>query len=152
MQSAAANPQEYFESLPEERKEVMKRLRKVILENLPEGFVEEMGYGMPAYVVPHSIYPSGYHCNPKLPLPFISLASQKNFIAFYHMGLYADQKTLDWFLEEYPKHVSGKLDMGKSCLRFKKTEQIPFELIGQLVQKFSVHDWIDCYESNFKKS
>lgn len=152
MQSAAANPQEYFESLPEERKEVMKRLRKVILENLPKGFVEEMGYGMPAYVVPHSIYPSGYHCNPKLPLPFISLASQKNFIAFYHMGLYVDQKTLDWFLEEYPKHVSGKLDMGKSCLRFKKTEQIPFELIGQLVQKFSVQDWIYCYESNFKKS
>ena len=151
MQSAAANPQEYFESLQEERKEVMKRLRKVILENLPEGFIEEMGYGMPAYVVPHSIYPSGYHCNPKLPLPFISLASQKNFIAFYHMGLYADKKTLDWFLEEYPRYTSTKLDMGKSCLRFKKPEHIPFELIGKLVQKFSVQNWIDCYESNFKR-
>lgn len=129
----------------------MNRLRKVILENLPEGFTEEMTYGMPGYVVPHSIYPQGYHCNPKLPLPFISLASQKNFIAFYHMGLYADKKILDWFQEEYPKHMHTKADMGKSCLRFKKSEHIPFELIGQLVRKFSVQDWISCYESNLRK-
>lgn len=151
MQSTVSSPQEYFDSLPEERKEAMNRLRKVILENLPEGFTEEMSYGMPGYVVPHSIYPQGYHCNPKLPLPFMSLASQKNFIAFYHMGLYADKKIMDWFLEEYPKHMQTKADMGKSCLRFKKPEHIPFELIGQLVQKFSVQDWISCYESNFRK-
>lgn len=151
MQSAAASPQEYFNSLPEERREAMNRLRKVILENLPEGFTEEMTYGMPGYVVPHSIYPQGYHCNPKLPLPFISLASQKNFIAFYHMGLYADKKILDWFQEECPKHMHTKADMGKSCLRFKKSEHIPFELIGQLVRKFSVQDWISCYESNLRK-
>ena len=151
MQSTVSNPQEYFNSLPEERKEAMNRLRKVILDNLPEGFVEEMSYGMPGYVVPHSLYPAGYHCNPKLPLPFMSLASQKNFIAFYHMGLYADKKTLHWFLEEYPNYMSTKADMGKSCLRFKKSEHIPYELVGQLVQKFGVQDWIRCYESNFTK-
>lgn len=150
MQSAALTPQEYFDSLPEDRKEAMNRLRKVILDNLPEGFSEEMSYGMIGYVVPHSIYPAGYHCNPKLPLPFMGLASHKNFIAVYHMGLYADKKILDWFLEEYPKHSAGKTDMGKSCLRFKKPEQIPFDLIGQLVQKISVEDWIGIYERNFK--
>jgi hypothetical protein len=105
---------------------------------------------MIGYVVPHSIYPAGYHCTPKLPLPFIGLASQKNFIAFYHMGIYADKKTMDWFLEEYPKHTSGKRDMGKSCLRFKKPEQIPFDLIGQLVKKINVQDWTEIYERNFK--
>ncbi|MFA6947070.1 MAG: DUF1801 domain-containing protein [Pedobacter sp.] len=151
MQSAALTPQEYFDSLPEERKEAMNLLRKVILDNLPEGFSEEMSYGMIGYVVPHSLYPAGYHCNPKLPLPFMGLASQKNFIAFYHMGLYADKKILDWFLEEYPKHTPGKKDMGKSCLRFKKMDQIPYELIGQLVKKMSVEDWIEIYETNFKK-
>ena len=150
MQSAAQAPQEYFDSLPEERKEAMNRLRKVILDNLPAGFSEEMSYGMIGYVVPHSLYPAGYHCNPQLPLPFMGLASQKNFIAFYHMGLYADKKTLDWFLEEYPKHTSGKKDMGKSCLRFKKMDQIPFELIGQLVKRISVEDWIGIYEKSFK--
>ncbi len=150
MQSAAQAPQEYFDSLPEERKEAMNRLRKVILDNLPAGFSEEMSYGMIGYVVPHSLYPAGYHCNPQLPLPFMGLASQKNFIAFYHMGLYADKKTLDWFLEEYPKHISGKKDMGKSCLRFKKMDQIPFDLIGLLVQKISVKDWIGIYEKSFK--
>lgn len=150
MQSAAQAPQEYFDSLPEERKEAMNRLRKVILDNLPAGFSEEMSYGMIGYVVPHSLYPAGYHCNPQLPLPFMGLASQKNFIAFYHMGLYADKKTLDWFLEEYPKHTSGKKDMGKSCLRFKKMDQIPFDLIGQLVKRISVEDWIGIYEKSFK--
>ena len=150
MQSVATSPQEYFDSLPEDRKEGMNQLRKVILDNLPEGFSEQMSYGMIGYVVPHSIYPAGYHCDPKLPLPFIGLASQKNFIAFYHMGIYADQKTMDWFLEEYPKHTSAKKDMGKSCLRFKKPEQIPYELIGQLVKRISVQDWIEIYETNFK--
>ncbi|MDP3469328.1 MAG: DUF1801 domain-containing protein [Daejeonella sp.] len=150
MQSAALTPQEFFDSLAEDRIDGMNKLRKVILENLPKGFSEEMSYGMIGYVVPHSIYPSGYHCNPKLPLPFMGLASQKNFIAFYHMGLYADEKLMHWFLEEYPKHTSAKKDMGKSCLRFKKSEQIPYALIGQLVQKINVQDWIEIYERNFK--
>lgn len=151
MQSKALTPQEYFDSLPEERKDAMNKLRRVILENLPEGFTEEMSYGMPGYVVPHSLYPAGYHCKPELPLPFMSLASQKNFIAFYHMGLYADKKILEWFQQEYPKHHTEKADMGKSCLRFKKPENIPFDLIGELVQKISAEDWIRCYESNLRK-
>lgn len=151
MKSAALTPQAYFDSLAEDRKEGMNKLRKVILDNLPKGFAEEMNYGMVGYVVPHTIYPDGYHCNPQLPLPFMNIASQKNFIAFYHMGLYADAKLMDWFLEEYPKYTAAKKDMGKSCLRFKKPEHIPFELIGQLVKRISVQYWIEIYESNFKK-
>lgn len=151
MHATASSPQEYFNSLPEERKTAMNELRKVILDHLPKGFSEEMSYGMVGYVVPHSIYPAGYHCSPELPLPFMAIASQKNFISFYHMGLYADKQTMDWFLEEYPKYTTAKKDMGKSCLRFKKPELIPFELIGQLVKKISVQDWIGIYESNFRK-
>jgi len=152
MQSTVLTPQEYFDSLPEERKEPMNLLRKTILDNLPQGFSEEMSYGMIGYVVPHSIYPAGYHCNPKLPLPFINLASQKNFIALYHMGIYLDEKLLHWFTSEYPKHSKIKLDMGKSCMRFKKTDQIPFQLIAELVQKMSVKDWIGRYEGMRGKS
>jgi hypothetical protein len=152
MQSTALTPQEYVESLPEERKEPMNQLRKAILDNLPEGFSEEMSYGMIGYVVPHSIYPPGYHCDPKLPLPFINIASQKNFIALYHMGIYLNQSIHDWFLSEYPNHSKIKLDMGKSCIRFKKTDQIPFQLIAELVSKMSVKDWIETYESMRNKS
>lgn len=147
MQSTAKIPQEYIESLPEERKPAMEKLRKVISENLPEGFQETMGYGMLCYVVPHSTYPNGYHCDPKLPLPFLSVASQKNFIAVYHMGIYMDENLLNWFTAEYPKHVKTKLDMGKSCIRFKKMDQIPFDLLGELFQKITVEDWISKYEA-----
>jgi len=142
---------DYLDKIPEERKEAFNKLRDAILENLPEGFSEEMSYGMLGYVVPHSKYPSGYHCDPKLPLPFLSIASQKNFIAIYHMGIYANQELLDWFVAEYPKYVKTKLDMGKSCIRFKKPELIPFELIGQLVAKMGVQDWITLYEKAFIK-
>jgi len=152
MQSKAATPQEYFETLPDERKEAMTKLRKAILKNLPKGFKEVMAYGMVGYVVPHSLYPGGYHCNPEQPLPFINIASQKNFIALYHMGIYADKKLLDWFTKEYPKHSTAKLDMGKSCIRFKNPEQIPYDLIGELVSKMSPQDWISKYESAFLKS
>ncbi len=151
MQSTATSTEEYFETLPDDRKGAMKELRKVILENLPFGFSEEMSYGMIGYVVPHSIYPSGYHCDPKLPLPFINLASQKNFIALYHMGIYADKEILKWFIAEYPKHSPTKLDMGKSCIRFKNPEQIPFKLIAELLRKVSVKDWIEVYESEIRK-
>ena len=151
MQSKATTPEQYLSELPEDRKEAMLKLRKVIKDNLPKGFEEQMSYGMLGYVVPHSIYPNGYHCNPKLPLPFINLASQKNFIALYHMGIYADKNLLDWFVAEYPKHVKTKIDMGKSCLRFKKMEDIPFDLIGELVTKMSVEDWISTYEKAFRK-
>lgn len=151
MQSKATTPEDYIYELPDERKEVIKKLRKTILDNIPEGFEECMGYGMLGYVVPHSIYPDGYHCNPETPLPFISLASQKNHIGFYHMGIYSDPKLLSWFITEFPKHVSGKLDMGKSCIRFKNPDKIPFELLGELVSKMTVQDWIQHYESTLKK-
>ena len=141
----------YIEQLPEDRKEVFEKLRQTILENLPKGFAEVISYGMIGYVVPHSIFPQGYHCDPKLPLPFINIASQKNFIALYHMGIYADPTLLEWFTAEYPKHSKRKLDMGKSCIRFKKLDEIPFALIAELVAKITVKDWIKLYESMLKK-
>lgn len=151
MQSSAVTPSEYLESLPEDRKEAMKKLKDIIEKNLPKGFEEGMSYGMMGWAVPHSTYPQGYHCDPKLPLPFLSIASQKNFIAIYHMGVYADKNLYDWFIAEYPKHMKTKLDMGKSCIRFKKPETIPYELIGELASKMTVQQWIDLYESAFRK-
>ena len=151
MQSKATTPEQYLSALPEDRKEAMLRLRNAIKENLPQGFEEVISYGMLGYVVPHYIYPSGYHCDPKLPLPFINLASQKNFIALYHMGIYADKNLESWFVSEYPKHVKSKLDMGKSCIRFKKMDDIPFDFIGELAAKVSVDDWISNYEKAFRK-
>lgn len=152
MQSEAKTPDEYMEGLPEDRKEAMTELRKVIKKNLPKGFKETMGYGNLGWVVPHTLYPAGYHCDPKLPLPFLGIASQKNFIAVYHMGIYADKDLLDWFTAEFPKYSKTKLDMGKSCIRFKKPEQIPFKLIGELATKMTPQDWIDLYETNVKNS
>lgn len=151
MTSQATSPEQYIQELPKDRVEAITKLRKVINDNLPKGFKEEMSYGMIGYVVPHEIYPAGYHCNPKLPLPFMSFASQKNSVNFYHMGIYADLELLNWFTLTYPKYCKTKLDMGKSCIRFKKLDQIPFELIGSLVKKVSVEDWIKCYEANFKR-
>lgn len=151
MQSKATTPEQYLSELPEDRKEAMLKLRNAIKENLPQGFEEVISYGMLGYVVPHSIYPSGYHCDAKLPLPFINLASQKNFIALYHMGIYADKNLESWFVSEYPKHVKTKLDMGKSCIRFKKMDDIPFDFIGELAAKVSLEDWILNYEKAFKK-
>ncbi len=150
MQSQAATVNDYLEELPEERLAAMSKLRRVIKKNLPKGFKETMGYGMPAYVVPHSLYPDGYHCDPKLPLPFLSIASQKNFIAVYHMGIYADPKLLAWFTKEYAKRVPTKLDMGKSCIRMKRIENIPYELFGELAAKMTPEQWIKMYEKNVK--
>lgn len=150
MQILAESPDQYIARLPEERKEVMQKLRNVILENLPPGFAEITSYGMLGYAVPHSIYPAGYHCDPKQPLPFISIASQKNFIAYYHMGVYAVPSLLEWFVNEYPKHSPRKLDMGKSCIRFKKIDQIPYDLLGELTSKMTVKEWIKVYESTIK--
>lgn len=142
----------YIEQLPEDRRSAMQKLRKVFADNLPKGFEECISYGMIGYVVPQSIYPSGYHCDPKLPLPFINLASQKSHLAVYHMGIYADPELLNWFQLAYSKQVKGKLDMGKSCIRFKKPEQIPFDLFAELASKMSVQDWINLYEKNYKKT
>ena len=149
MQTDYKSPQEYLDSLPDERKLVIENLRKVIKSNLPEGFQEGISYGMLGYVVPHSIYPKGYHCKPNLPLPFINIASQKKFIALYHMGIYANPDLLNWFVAEYSIRVKTKIDMGKSCIRFRKMEDIPYELIGELAAKMAVSEWISIYENNF---
>jgi len=149
MKIKANNIKEYLQNIPEDRKDVFDKLIETVRENIPKGFSEELSYGMPAWVVPHSLYPKGYHCSPELPLPFVSIASQKNFIALYHMGIYATPELLDWFMKEYPKHSKRKLDMGKSCVRFKKMDEIPFELIGKLMQKMTPKDWIKKYESTF---
>lgn len=151
MQSRAATPKEYVDSLPENRKTAVQELRKVIRKNLPKGFTEVMSYGMLGYVVPHSLYPDGYHCDPSQPLPFMCVASQKSFIAVYHMGVYSDKNLLKWFTTEYAKQSTAKLDMGQSCIRFKKTEHIPFKLIGELAAKITPNEWIALYEKRWKK-
>lgn len=151
MQSKATTVDEYIAELPADRKDAISRLRKEIKKNLPKGFKEEMSYGMIGYVVPHSLYPPGYHCNPKLPLPFLNVASQKNFIAVYHMGVYGDPALLKWFTDEYSKTGLSKLDMGKSCLRFKNAESIPYNLIGELAGKMTPAQWIAHYEKNMKR-
>lgn len=152
MQSKATTIDEYISELPDDRKDSIKKLRALFKKNLPKGFKEQMSYGMIGYVVPHSIYPAGYHCSPELPLPFINIASQKNFVAIYHMGIYADETLLKWFQEEYAKQNTAKLDMGKSCMRFKKPEQIPFKLLEELATKVTPQQWIEQYEKNYKSN
>ncbi|WP_161888559.1 DUF1801 domain-containing protein [Pontibacter russatus] len=151
MQSKVTTPEEYISELSDDRKQVIIQLRDAILNNLPEGFEEVMSYGMISYVVPHSLYPTGYHCEPKKPLPFLSIASQKNYVAVYHIALYSDQQVLNWFKEEYGKKQKGKLDMGKSCIRFKKLEQIPYSLLGELAAKITPQEWIATYEKQIKR-
>ncbi len=152
MQYKATSVDDYINQIPEERKAAVKKLRKTILDNLPKGFEEGINYNMIGYYVPHSKYPDGYHCNPKDPLPFMNVASQKNFIALYNMGVYSDENILNWFVNEYPKHCKYKLDMGKSCIRFKKIDDIPYDLIGELVSKITPEQWIETYESTVKDS
>jgi hypothetical protein len=150
MKIEANSPKEYIDPLAADIRKAVSKLRSTVRKNLPKGFKETMSYGMIGYVVPKSIYPDGYHCDPKLPLPFMNIASQKNFVALYHSGIYADEKLSKWFKSEYPKHSKSKLDMGKSCIRFKKVDTIPYELIGELVQKMSCEDYVRIYEKNVK--
>ena len=145
------SPDEYIASLPDDRKEPVSKLRSLIKKNLPKGFEETISSGMINWVVPHKTYPAGYHCDPKQPLPFLSLASQKNSISLYHMGLYSDPDLLSWFQDEWSNASKRKLDMGKSCIRFKKPDEIPFDLIGRLASKISPADWIARYESEVKR-
>ena len=152
MQSKATTVDAYIAELPEDRKKAITELRKVIKKNLPKGFKEEMGYGNMGYVVPHSKYPAGYHCDPKLPLPFMGVASQKNSINFYHMGIYADPKLLKWFTDAHAKASPKRLDMGKSCVRYKHPDDIPYKLLGELVSKITVDQWIEMYETVLKNS
>lgn len=147
----ATSPEDYISQVPAERQSILSTLRQVIKDNLPNGFEEGIQYSMIGYYVPHSVYPDGYHCDPKTPLPFMSFASQKNSINLYHSGIYANPELHDWFVNEYPKHCKRKLDMGKSCIRFKKIDEIPFELIGELTRKMSSNEWINIYESVLKK-
>ena len=146
----AMTPDQFIASVPHDRQEPITKLRDIIQKNLPKGFQESVSSGMIHWVVPHKTFPAGYHCDPSQPLPFLSLASQKNFIALYHMGIYADGKLLAWFQEEWAKASKRKLDMGKSCIRFKKPDDIPFDLIGRLAAKVSPSDWIAQYESTVR--
>jgi len=151
MKAMGKTVEEILISLPEDRLEPFNKLHDVIMKNLPKGFEAAISYGGLGYVIPHSLYPAGYHCKPIEPLPFAGIASQKNSINFYHMGIYSDPKLLEWFVSEYPKYSEQKLDMGKSCVRFKKLDQIPYKLIGELMKKMSVKKWISIYETNIKK-
>ena len=151
MQSKATTVDEYLDSLPEDRRDAVSKLRKEIKKNLPKGFQEGMSYGMIGFVIPHSLYPRGYHCDSKQALPFINIASQKNFVAVYHMGVYANKKLLDWFVNEYPKHTAARLDMGKACIRFKKMDTIPYKLFGELATKITAQQWIDVMDKYAKK-
>lgn len=150
MQSKSATVNDYLLEVPKDRAEYFNKLRDTILKNIPKGFEECMAYGMVGYVVPHKLFPAGYHCDPKLPLGFVSIASQKNFISLYHMGIYRSPKLLEWFVNEYPKHCKTKLDMGKGCIRFKKMEDIPYKLIGELMKKITVKEYISTYEEMIK--
>ncbi len=142
--------EDYLESIPSERRIIINRLRQVIKDNLPDGFEEQIRYKMIGYVVPLRLYPEGYHVD-KGPLPFISLASMKNHVAVYHMGLYGDRDLEEWFVEEYQKTTDHKLDMGKSCIRFKKLDAIPYELVGELAAKITVRNYISMYEQSRDK-
>jgi hypothetical protein len=147
MQSKAKTVTEYLKSLPDDRKKIISDLRSIIIKNLPKGFEETMQYGMISYVVPHSLYKPGYHVKPTDALPFISLASQKNHIAVYHMAVYGGALH-DWFVKEWDKASDKKLDMGKSCIRFRKPEDVPVKLIGALASKLTPKQWISMYEES----
>lgn len=151
MRANGKTVEEILERVPVERREAFQKLHQTIVDNLPEGFQAGISYGGLGYVVPHTVYPEGYHCKPEEPLPFAGIASQKHSINFYHMGLYTDPDLLDWFVSEYPKHTKRKLDMGKSCVRFKSIDALPYELIGQLMRKMTAKQWIEVYERELKK-
>ncbi len=151
MRSEAKTVQNYLKELPDGRCEAIEVVRQVILKNLPKGYKEGMQYGMIGYYVPHSIYPDGYHCDQKQPLPFVHLASQKNYMSLYLFCIYTDESLMDWFMGELKK--SGKkLDMGKSCIRFKKLENLPLELIGKTIKKITVKKFIENYEGIIKSN
>lgn len=150
MKTPSCAVRQILDAVSADRRDAFLRLHSTISKNLPSGFEAALSYGMLGYVVPHKLYPAGYHCKPAEPLPFVSLASQKNSINLYHMGIYLAPELLQWFVTEFPKHSSQKLDMGKSCIRFKKFDDIPYALIGELMQKMTVQQWIHLYESKLK--
>ena len=151
MKANGTTVMDILSNIPSERAEHFNQLHDVIVKNLPKGFEAGISYGGLGYVIPHTLYPAGYHCKPVEPLPFAGISSQKNSINFYHMGMYSDPLLYEWFVTEYPKHSKQKLDIGKSCVRFKKLDDIPFKLIGELMRKMSAQEWINLYESKLKK-
>jgi hypothetical protein len=152
MKSHAKTVDEYLISVDIKWKASIIKLRDIINANIPQGFQEVMNYGMIGYVVPHSIYPKGYHANPKEPLPFVNLAAQKNHVAIYHMGLYGDKNLKAWFETEYGMLFGKKPNVGGACIRFKKDEDIPYSLIQELIKKIDIHEYIAHYEAARVKS
>jgi uncharacterized protein YdhG (YjbR/CyaY superfamily) len=138
----ANKTEEYISQLPADRKIAIENLRIDIKINLPKGFEEGINYKMLGYYVPQSKYPKEHHCDPKLPLPFINIASQKNSVNLHHMGICAKKELHNWFVSEYPKHCKPKLDMGKGCVQFKKMDEIPYDLIGELASLINTNQWI----------
>ncbi|MEP6787298.1 MAG: DUF1801 domain-containing protein [Acidobacteriota bacterium] len=141
-----ATPEEYIASLPDDRKAAMSAIRKAINKKIPKGFEERICYGSLGWVVPHSLFPAGYHCDPSKPLMLIGLASTKGHISMHHLGLYSSGPLLKWFQDVWPKHSTRKLDMGKGCVRFKRPDEVPLELIGELASKLTPLAWIEIYE------
>lgn len=146
MKTNGTTIEEILAQVDAERNSVFRQLHETIVAHLPKGFEAGMSYGGLGYVVPHSLYPEGYHCKPSEPLPFAGISAQKGSINLYHMGLYASEPLMKWFVAEYPKHSNRKLDMGKSCVRFKRNDDIPFSLVGELMTKISAQEWITLYE------
>ena len=151
MQSKAATVDKYLAELPPDRREAIGALRAVILKNLPKGYEEGMQWGMPAWFVPFSAYPDGYHCQPDQPLPFAAIASQKQHMAFYGIGLYMDPQQAEWFVKAWKK-TGKKLNMGKSCVRFKKIEDVPLEVVAEAVRRIPMKDYIAGYEASLAES
>lgn len=149
MQSKATTVAAYLRDLPPDRRAAISALREVMLGNLDRGFEEGMQYGMIGYFVPHSIYPAGYHCDPRQPLPFAALASQKNHMAVYLMSIYADPVEERWLREQWAR-AGKKLDMGKCCVRFRGLDDVPLDVLGAAIKRISLKRHIEHYESVFR--
>ena len=140
----------YIASVPIERRDAYTRLVTDIDRQIDPRFAPTVAYGMPTWVVPHEIYPAGYHCDPTIGVPFLSLANQSRYIAYYHMGIYSDPATLDWFTEAFAK-TGLRLNMGRSCIRFTNPSRIPFDLMAELTARISVDDYLAMYERTLKR-
>lgn len=138
----------YISQIDDKWRDSFVQLSEIVQNHIPDGFESVLQYGGISFVVPLSTYPQGYHVTPNTPLPFISIIAQKKHLSLYHMGVYSDPELLHWFQEEYAKQVPTKLNMGKSCIRFTNPSKIPYSLIGELVEKMTVTDWIQRYEAS----
>jgi hypothetical protein len=146
MTKSPASTTAYIANLPEDRREPMQALCEVFRKHLPQGFEETLAYGMVSFCVPHSTYPRGYHCDPKIALPFVQIASQKKHLAVYHMGLYAMPEELEWFKETWASSSKDKLDIGKSCIRLNPAKPLPLGVLGELAERIGLERWIEVYD------